>query len=98
MNTKPSIVLNTQRVRIREIMARFPISNPRVFGSVIHKNDNENSDLDLLVDALPQTTLFDLGGLQDELETQLGIRVDIKTPYDLPIQFRQQVLKEAQPL
>ena len=50
------------------------------------------------MDTLPETTLFDLGGLQDELETRLGIRVDVKTPLDLPIHFRQQVLQEAQPL
>jgi predicted nucleotidyltransferase len=35
-----------------------------------------NSDLDLLVDALPGATLFDLGGLQDELEALLGVDVD----------------------
>lgn len=43
-------------------------------------------------------TLFDLGGLQDELEMQLGIRVDLSTPDDLPPKFRVQVLAEAQPL
>ena len=95
---KPSDILNEHRPLIREIMLQFRIKNPRVFGSVIHQTDNENSDLDLLVDTLPETTLFDLGGLQDELETRLGIRVDVKTPLDLPIHFRQQVLQEAQPL
>lgn len=94
----PSVILNQQRHLIREIVAQFKITNPRIFGSVIHQTDNENSDLDLLVDTLPETTLFDLGGLQDELETHLGIRVDVKTPLDLPIHFRQQVLQEAQPL
>lgn len=94
----PSAVLSRQRHLIREIAAQFKTTNPRVFGSVIHHTDNENSDLDLLVDTLPETTLFDLGGLQDELENRLGIRVDVKTPLDLPIRFRQQVLQEAQPL
>lgn len=94
----PSVILNQQRHLIREIVSQFKTTNPRVFGSVIHQTDNENSDLDLLVDTLPETTLFDLGGLQDELETRLGIRVDVKTPLDLPLHFRQQVLQEAQPL
>jgi predicted nucleotidyltransferase len=52
------------------------------------------SDLDLLVDALPGATLFDLGGLQDELETLLGVHVDLLTPTDLPAK----VLAEAQPV
>jgi predicted nucleotidyltransferase len=41
---------------------RFPTSNPRVFGSVLHGTDQNGSDIDLLVDALPGATLFDLGG------------------------------------
>ncbi len=64
----------------------------------MHGTDQEGSDLDLLVDALPGTTLFDLGGLQDELETLLGVQIDVCTPADLPPKFRAQVLAEAQSL
>jgi predicted nucleotidyltransferase len=69
-----------------------------VFGSALHGTDPDGSDLDLLVDALPSATLFDLGGLQDELETLLGIRVDLLTPTDLPPKFRSKVLAEARPV
>jgi predicted nucleotidyltransferase len=41
---------------------RFHTSNPRVFDSVLHGTDQNGSDIDLLVDALPGATLFDLGG------------------------------------
>lgn len=95
---KPSEVLNQHRQTIRQIVQRYRISNPRIFGSVLHGTDTEHSDLDLLVDPLPKTTLFDLGGLQDELEQSLGISVDVRTPKDLPETFRQQVLAEARPL
>lgn len=95
---KPSEVLLQQRQTILETVRRFRIANPRVFGSVARGTDVEGSDLDLLVDTLPGTTLFDLGGLQDELETCLGIRVDVRTPEDLPPRFRYQVLGEAVPL
>jgi predicted nucleotidyltransferase len=47
-----------------------------------------SSDLDLLVDALPCATLFDLGGLQVELEELLGVTVDVLTPDDIPKKFR----------
>jgi predicted nucleotidyltransferase len=77
---------------------RYRTTNPRVFGSVVHGTDKEGSDIDLLVDALPGTTLFDLGGLQDELETVLSARVDLLTPADLPAKFRAKVLSEAQPI
>lgn len=95
---KPSAVLALQRAAVREATSRFHAANPRIFGSVLHGVDQEGSDLDLLVDALPGTTLFDLGGLQCELEALLGVPVDVLTPADLPIKFRQQVLAEAQPV
>jgi predicted nucleotidyltransferase len=51
---------------------------------VLHATDHEGSDLDLVVDTLPGTTLFDLGGLQDQSETLLGVQVDILIPEALP--------------
>ncbi len=95
---KPSVALDLKRSAVREAARRFHTANPRVFGSVLRGADQDGSDLDLLVDALPGTTLFDLGGLQDELEGLLGVPVDVLTPGDLPAKFRQQVLAEAQPV
>lgn len=95
---KPSIALRNHSNAIAELAGRFRATNPRVFGSVLHESDGDGSDLDLLVDALPGATLFDLGGLQVALEDLLGVRVDLLTPGDLPIKFRQQVLREARPL
>jgi hypothetical protein len=87
-----------KRVAVREAVGRFRTANPRVFGSVLHGTDLDGSDIDLLVDALPGATLFDLGGLQDELETLLGIHVDLLTAGDLPPKIRAKVLAEAQPV
>ena len=95
---RPSTVLDLRRSAIREAVSRFRTANPRIFGSVLHGTDQDGSDLDLLVDALPGATLFDLGGLQDELESLLGIHVDLLTPTDLPPKFRAKVLAEAQPV
>lgn len=95
---KPTDALELKRSAVREAVRRFHTANPRIFGSVLHGDDQEGSDLDLLVDALPGATLFDLGGLQAELEDLLGVRVDVLTPGDLPPKFRQQVLAEAQPV
>lgn len=65
---------------------------------MLHGTDREGSDIDLLVDALPEATLFDLGGLQEELESLLGIHVDLRTPGDLPPKVRAKVLAQAQPV
>jgi len=95
---RPSAVLDSKRSAVREAVGRFRAANPRVFGSVLHGADHEGSDIDLLVDALPGATLFDLGGLQVELESLLGLQVDLLTPGDLPPRLRAKVLAEAQPV
>lgn len=80
---RPSVALDMKRSAVREAVNRFRTANLRVFGSTLHGTDQDGSDLDLLVDALPGATLLDLGGLQDDLESLLGIRVDLLTPGDL---------------
>jgi hypothetical protein len=74
------------------------VENPRVFGSVVHGNDTEGSDLDILVDPTPDTTLFDIGAIRHELLELLGVEVDVLTPKALPEKFRIAVLAEAKPL
>ena len=64
----------------------------------LHGDDRDGSDLDLLVDTLPGTTQFDLGGLQDELQELLGVSVDVLTLQDLPSKFRVIVAREARPV
>lgn len=95
---KPSTSLELQRNAVRAAAERFRTVNPRVFGSVVHGIDTDGSDIDLLVDPLPGTTLFDLGGLQIELEALLGVPVDLLTPGDLPAKFRDKVIAEARPV
>ena len=92
---KPSLALDLNRNAVRAAPARFRAANPRVFGSVLRGTDKDGSDLDLLVDPLPGATLFDLGGLQVELEELLGVDIDLLTPGDLPPRFRDQVLAES---
>ena len=92
---KPSEALQTHRAAIRRVIEQSRTRNARVFGSVLHGEDTNNSDLDLLVDPLPGATLLDLGAVQLELEELLGVSVDVLTPGDLPVKFRDQILKEA---
>lgn len=93
---RPSEVLEKNREAIREATKRFNAANPRVFGSVARGEDRPDSDLDILVDALPGTTLFDLGGLQYELEQIFdGIKVDVVTVGGLRNSMRERILSEA---
>jgi predicted nucleotidyltransferase len=93
---RPSEVLDKNREAIREATKRFNAANTRVFGSVARGDDGPDSDIDILVDALPGSTLFSLGGLQHELEQMFGgIKVDLLTEGGLPHVIRDRVLREA---
>ena len=103
---KPSIALEAHRATIRSVVLRHRACNARVFGSVLHGNDQEGSDLDILIDPTPDilidptpnTTLMDVAKIQVELEKLLGVSVDVLTPKALPEKFRDFVLAEAVPV
>lgn len=97
-NMKPSFALAQNRENVKRVIAKFPVTNPRIFGSVALKTDADGSDLDLIVDPLPETTLFDLGGLQFELEDLLGVHVDLLIPGDPPLKVRAEIISKAIPL
>lgn len=95
---KPSITLQEHRESIRKIVASHRASNPRIFGSVLQGCDTEESDLDLLVDPTPETTMLDLGAIRHELLELLGVPVDVLTPKALPESLRAMVLAQAVPV
>jgi uncharacterized protein len=95
---RPSEALSLHRDQIRAIALRHHVDGVRVFGSALHGEDGEGSDLDLLVEPTAQTTLMDIGAIRHELKVLLGMEVDVLTPASLPASFRAQVLKEALPL
>ncbi|MBS9423133.1 nucleotidyltransferase family protein [Photorhabdus caribbeanensis] len=95
---KPSVALAANREAIRRVVESHRARNARVFGSVIHGDDTEGSDLDILIDPTPETTLFDIGAIRHELLQLLGVPVDVLTPKALPEKFRATVLAEAVPV
>jgi predicted nucleotidyltransferase len=92
---KPSVALAIYREKIREIVLSHHAKNARVFGSVAFGTDTEESDLDVLIDPTPDTTLFDIGAIRYKLKQLLGVSVDVLTPRALPEKFRQSVLDSA---
>jgi|SRR5215471_15134986 len=95
---KPSEALAAHRQELRELVSRHGLMRPRVYGSVLSGTDTEESDLDLLVDATEKTTLFTLVRLERAAQELLGVPVSVLTLGDLPVKFRDRVVKQAQPL
>jgi hypothetical protein len=91
-------LLREKREEILRICSKYGARDVRVFGSVARGDADQQSDLDFVVTLEPGRTLFDLGGLQYELEQLLGCRVDVVTEKGLRARIRERVLKEAVPL
>jgi predicted nucleotidyltransferase len=92
---RPSEVLQQHRDSIRQLVLQAGMANPRVFGSVLHGNDEDGSDLDLLVDPAPRASLLMMVKLQSQLEQATGIKIDLRTPAELHSRIRGKVLSEA---
>jgi predicted nucleotidyltransferase len=88
-------LLRAKREEILRVCAKYGAYNVRVFGSVARSEADEQSDIDFLVELEPGRTLFDLGGLQYDLEQLLGCRVDVVTERGLKLRIRERVLREA---
>lgn len=95
---RASEALALHRSRIREIALSHHVLDVRVFGSAARGEDGDASDLDLLVEPTPETTLFDIGAIRLELKQLLGVEIDVLTPGALPEPIRARVLREAKPV
>jgi uncharacterized protein len=95
---RPSEALRTHRAEIRQIVASHHATNVRVFGSSARDEDDDESDLDLLIDGTPELSLLDIAQMQLRLEALLGVPVDVCTPTDLPERVRARVIVEAVPV
>jgi len=91
----PSELLKINREKMRNVVLSHRAINVKVFGSVIHNMDTEDSDLDLLIEPTNDFSLMDIAAIRYELKQLLGINVDVLTPNALPKSFREIVLKEA---
>jgi predicted nucleotidyltransferase len=94
----PEQILTQKRSEVLSIAGRYGARNVRVFGSVARAEADEQSDFDFLVEMEPGRSLFDLGGLQFELEAILRRPVDVVTEKGLKARIRERVLREAIPV
>ena len=92
---KASAAFEVHRAAIRTIVEANQARNPRVFGSVARRDDQDQSDVDLLVDTTSETTLFDLAGIELELRQLMGVPVHVTTTGALRGPMRERILAEA---
>lgn len=86
------------RRELRALLRRHGITNPEIFGSTARGDDREDSDVDLLVDFPPGTSIIDIIGIQHELEDLLGVHVDLVPRSGLKERIRARAEKDLLPL
>lgn len=90
--------LQQKKNQILDIADQYHAANVRVFGSVVRGEERDDSDIDLLVDFLPGTTLLDQVGLSMALSKVLERKVDVVSERGLNKYLSQRILQEAMPL
>ncbi len=91
-------LLQAQKEQILAIAQKNGAYDVRIFGSVARGEARPGSDIDFLVKLEAGRSLLDLARLLRELQTLLGLPVDVVTEAGLGSRIRPQVLKEARPL
>lgn len=96
MKAQPPIKLD--KAFIEAFCKRHQIKRLSLFGSALRGDFGPESDIDLLVEFEPEArpSLFDVGGMMNELSEALGRQVDLRTPADLSPYFRERVLADAE--
>ena len=80
--------------RILPVLHRYGVRRAGVFGSYARTDATSDSDLDLLVELPPGSSLLDLVGLQLELSETLDIEVDANTYNAIHPMLRDDILAD----
>jgi predicted nucleotidyltransferase len=96
----PFEISETAQKKLLEVCRRYYVRKLSIFGSTLHGDAREDSDIDILIEFLPGHAigLFAFAGIERELSAILGRKVDLRTAEDLSRYFREDVVKEAQSL
>jgi uncharacterized protein len=91
---RPSEALAAHRDEALAIIAKYPVSNPRIFGSVARGEDTDKSDIDLIVDTQDGCSYFDLFRIEDAISELLNFKVDVYTLKEFGDRSRQRVQQD----
>lgn len=95
---RPSVELERHADTVLDLARRFHLTNVRVFGSAVHGTDTTTSDIDLLVTADDEATIFDVSGFEAAVMALTGYPVDVVTDGALSSPIRDRILAESVPL
>lgn len=89
--------LDVPKPLLEALCRRHGIRRLSLFGSVLRPDFRPDSDIDVLVEFLPEHRIgfFGLAAIERELTALVGRKVDLRTPNDLSRYFRDDVMRTA---
>ena len=97
-NGKAEEFISTLRQHLPELRERFGVETLGVFGSYVRGEEQEDSDLDMLVEFSRTTNLFDFVELKLHLSDVLGVEVDLVMKKALKPNIGKNILAEVVPV
>ena len=82
----------------QELRENFKVKEISIFGSYARGEQENRSDIDLLVDFTETISLLKMVGLENYLKDILGEEVEVIPKDDIRIEFKERILKEAIPV
>lgn len=95
---KNMVRLSVDQQQLAAILQKHGVTEVAVFGSFSRGDVGPESDLDLLVNYRPGTTLFDIANLQGELQRLLGRKVDLVSRKYLSPRLAKRIQKDVRPI
>ncbi len=77
------------------LQENYKVTELGIFGSYVRGEQNESSDVDVLIDYEKAPTLFKLVELRNYLNELTGMKVDVVTKKGLKPRIRERVLSEV---
>jgi predicted nucleotidyltransferase len=89
--------LNDIKKKIRPILKKHGIKKAGIFGSTARGESGVN-DLDLLVKIDNKMSLLEFIGIQQELEDELGMKVDLVEYEAIKPALKDEILRDEEPV
>lgn len=94
-NDKATFYVEILRKSLRDIEKKFNVNYLGIFGSCVRNEQEEFSDIDILVDFFEVPSLFQFIRLENYLSELLQIKVDLVMKDALKPNIGKQILKEV---
>lgn len=84
--------------QLKQYCKKHGIQKLSFFGSVLRDDFGPDSDVDVLIEFIPETRVgfIRLAGMEQDLSALIGRNVDLRTPAELSRYFRDDVIRSAE--